>query len=74
MDASGVGAGVNVTREHAMAELTEWEKKCLRYHGRVLVGRYPHYCAEWDELPIDETCPEFESCICHIREELGREE
>lgn len=25
---------------------------------------YKHYCYEWDMLLIDESCPEFECCIC----------
>lgn len=29
-----------------------------------LKGKYRHYCADWDFMAIDETCPEFESCRC----------
>lgn len=29
-----------------------------------LEGEKKHYCPEWDGLPIDETCPEFEFCDC----------
>lgn len=27
-------------------------------------GRFRHYCYEWDYLEIDETCWEFEFCLC----------
>lgn len=30
-----------------------------------LVGENRHYCPEWDYMAIDESCPEFESCICY---------
>lgn len=30
-----------------------------------LTGKYKHYCCEWDLLPIDETCEEFEACLCY---------
>ena len=44
--------------------MTDWEEDCLHYHGQVLTGRYKHWCADWDDLPIDDTCPEFECCTC----------
>jgi hypothetical protein len=49
----------------------EWIKNCEHWHGKVLTGRYAHYCYEWDDLPVDETCPEFECCICFTAEELA---
>lgn len=42
----------------------KWKKDCLRYGDRVLTGKYAHYCWDWDELPIDETVPEFKVCTC----------
>jgi hypothetical protein len=61
---------------------TAWAEDCLKYYGKVLTGKYRHWCYEWDELPIDDTCEEFECCICFItfyskfkwrlREILGR--
>ena len=45
----------------------EWERDCLRWHRRVLVGTRGHWCPEWDFMPIDETLPEFEACICRER-------
>lgn len=32
-----------------------------------LTGKYKHYCLDWDGLPVDETCPEFECCTCYRR-------
>lgn len=29
-----------------------------------LKGKYKHYCWYWDDLAIDENCPEFYSCLC----------
>lgn len=34
-----------------------------------LTGKYKHFCKEWDFLAIDDTCPEFESCLCEIDSE-----
>lgn len=42
----------------------EWAEDCLRYWDTVLIGDFGHWCWEWDELPIDETCKEFEVCTC----------
>ena len=41
----------------------EFEVDCLHWRGRVLVGRYAHYCNDWDGLPVDETTPEW-PCAC----------
>jgi len=46
------------------ARMTEFEKECLRWHGRNLTGNYAHYCPDWDYFPIDDTCVEFQSCTC----------
>lgn len=43
--------------------MNEWERDCLRWRGRVLVGVFGHWCFGWDGLPIDETCPEW-PCEC----------
>jgi hypothetical protein len=42
---------------------------CLHYRGEVLTGTYSHWCAEWDGLPIDETCYEW-PCDCGIKEHI----
>jgi hypothetical protein len=42
---------------------TEWEIDCLKWRGRVLTGEHAHWCPDWDDLPIDETTPEW-PCVC----------
>ena len=42
----------------------EWLECCLREVGHPLTGKYRHFCNDWDDLPIDETCPEFDGCTC----------
>lgn len=43
---------------------TEWEDDCMHFHGKVLTGKYSHWCPEFDYLPIDENCYEFDYCTC----------
>ena len=49
--------------------LTEFDQDCLHFHGRVLKGEKKHFCPDFDYLPIDETCWEFEYCVCKWDEE-----
>jgi hypothetical protein len=42
----------------------DWKEDCLKYRGVVLIGKYAHWCAEWDGLPIDEHMPEW-PCGCY---------
>ena len=42
-----------------------WERDCERFFGKVLLGKYGHWCPDWDYLPIDETVDEFECCTCN---------
>lgn len=53
-----------------MAEWDEddWKQDCMRWHGRELTGEQGHWCPDWDFLPIDKTCKEFESCMCGVRD------
>ena len=51
---------------------TNWDYDSYRYFGRILRGKYAHYCLCWDELPIDETCVEFCACECYNDEEASR--
>ena len=41
-----------------------WEKDCLRWRHKVLTGKHAHWCPCWDELPVDETTPEW-PCGCY---------
>lgn len=34
------------------------------------MSKHKHFCYEWDGLEIDETCPEFEVCVCYPLEEV----
>ena len=45
--------------------MNEWEKDCLHWRGKVLQGKYSHWCDAWDGLPVDETTPEW-PCECYV--------
>ena len=49
--------------ENSHKELTEWEADCLKWRGKILTGKHAHWCMDWDDLPIDETCSEW-PCAC----------
>ena len=42
-----------------------WIEDSTHWYGRVLSGTYAHWCPEWDDLPIDESCMEIISCGCY---------
>lgn len=43
----------------------EWIADCLKWRGLVLVGKFSHWCSDWDGLVVDETCGgEWEACGC----------
>jgi len=43
----------------------DWIEDCVKYYGKVLTGTNGHWCPEWDDLPIDDTCEmEMSYCIC----------
>lgn len=44
---------------------TQWDDDCLYWRGQPLTGEYAHWCPNWDDLPMDETCPEW-PCNCGI--------
>ena len=46
---------------------TVWARECTFFHGRILEGEKNHYCPEWDYMPVDETCMEYEFCTCDIK-------
>lgn len=43
----------------------EFNNDCLELYGELLTGANKHYCIDFDYLPIDDTCPEFEFCTCY---------
>jgi len=43
----------------------DWIEDCMHWHGKVLTGNNAHWCPEWDDLPIDDTCVmEMSCCLC----------
>lgn len=42
----------------------DWIEDCTQWRGRLLTGKYRHWCYDWDELPIDETCENEWPCAC----------
>ena len=44
-----------------------WVEDCLYWHGRILMGKKAHWCWDFDDLPIDETCEEMEFCHCQLQ-------
>lgn len=42
-----------------------FNEACMKYRGRLLTGVFRHCCFSWDELPFDETCPEW-PCNCAV--------
>ena len=46
----------------------DWRSNSRHQHGRVLTGKFCHYCPEWDFLTVDETVPEWEACVCYPAE------
>lgn len=47
-----------------MNKSKEWEEDCLEIHGVLLIGDFCHWCMDWDQMPLDETCGEFAFCSC----------
>lgn len=41
-----------------------WHEDCQRWWGKLLTGPDGHWCYDWDELPIDATCVEYQCCTC----------
>jgi hypothetical protein len=56
---------------HSDRFMAAWRADCLKQRTRVLTGRFAHYCADWDFLPVDETTPEFECCTCYLTAPVG---
>lgn len=47
-----------------LRDTIDWNEDCLRWRGKVLTGKYKHWCHEWDGLPVDETSQEWNTCTC----------
>lgn len=46
----------------------DWEIDCLKWRNEILTGNKCHYCPEYDFLPVDETCAEFDCCTCIFKD------
>ena len=55
-----------------MAHSPEWEADCLKERGRVLKGKFAHWCFDWDDMTVDETTDEWSCCHCFTKEERDR--
>lgn len=44
-------------------QTTRWVDACDKSRGRTLAGIHAHYCIEYNDVPVDETCPEW-PCTC----------
>lgn len=55
----------------------KWIRDCMRWHGRVLTGKFAHWCEDWDGWPMDADMIEFATCSCysgnHAAEKLRAE-
>lgn len=48
----------------------DWVTDCHHWRGKVLTGRFRHWCWEWDGLPVDETSAEW-PCGCFDEKEMA---
>lgn len=47
-------------------DIETWKEDCWKWHGRELNGAKAHWCPDFDDLPIDETCEEeMKICKCY---------
>lgn len=54
-----------ISPEHYAA----WVEDCFEWRGETLTGDFAHWCCDWDGLPVDETCREWNSCTCYPKVE-----
>jgi hypothetical protein len=59
---------------HEAAHSAQWIADCWRWRGKVLTGRFAHWCHDWDGLPVDETSSEFDCCNCFSAEERAAQQ
>lgn len=60
---------MNTLSDLYVRKMNEFEQDCMHFHGKILTGKYKHFCPDFDYLPIDETCMEFEYCLCEWENE-----
>lgn len=52
--------------------VTEWKQEMLKWRGRSWVAPDAHWCADWDELPVDACTAEYVCCVCFPKTVRGR--
>lgn len=57
----------NIAKQQENDQAAEFAADSMKWRGRVLTGRYWHWCHDWDWLPVDETTPEW-PCGCGVKE------
>ena len=57
-----------VMSEQLIEYSDDWKEDCIKFHEKVLTGPKSHWCPDWDYLPIDETCNEFDYCTCDFED------
>ena len=44
--------------------MMDLDEESIKMYGKPLTGKYKHFYIEFDFLPIDEDCFEFQFCRC----------
>lgn len=45
-----------------------WKNQCHELYGKILSGKFQHYCPDNKFLPTDETVPAFKDCKCSFED------
>jgi hypothetical protein len=56
-----------------LVDTEEWAEHCQEWYGRILSGEFAHYCADWDDMPLDENVTEFACCTCYSGNQKARD-
>ena len=51
--------------------MTEFELDWASWYKELPIGKYAHWCNDWDGLPIDSSFEEFQSCNCTMVDSDG---
>lgn len=52
------------TREQTLYEL-DFTNRPITNADKEICASHLHFCPEWDFMPVDSDCPEYEFCICY---------
>lgn len=62
----------DISPAYYLQGITDWLEDCVKFQGRLLTGRFVHWCWDWDGLPIDETTHEWPcACATELKEIRG---